>query len=619
MNTINTQPFDVWADKEAQHDEQRILAAMGPLLDWLAELHGKGQAHGNIQPGNLTVSDHNFINLALFEAAASQIMVSNSEYAPPEADQNPRPTPTVQGDVYAISAVLYRAISGQSPMRATSRVARKADALPMNSVGAAVAEGISKGLSLQPEARPSSLKDLRDLLLPAGATPVKPAKEACPGQVATQTNVPASPATAPPPPAPSVPQPPQPPTPTIVKRLPKNLTVGRPATIAITDLLKDPSSWQIRFLNAEELGMPFDEATKSLVGTPKLPGEHELQIELTHPETNGRPPLKQSIAVTVNPDPDSLWKNLPSDEKDPYFKPDTDHKDSATPYGRIVAASQRGRSHAHEGLFRDDDFLFRFDESSSWHLLAAADGAGSAKFSRRGSQIACEHAVAFMGKWLAAQGTTLDAAVQMLVEKGDTRLMRPAAYSWLGGAAFEARKAIQFEAEHKDPPATLRDYHTTILLAAAKPTHAGWVIASFSIGDGGIALRRVNGEPVSLCSPDSGEYGGQTVFLTASNVLSDADQIMQRIHTYLAPDLSALVLMTDGVTDPKFPTEVSLSDPAVWNAFWSELTGSVGFQSANKETSSQLLKWLAFRSPGNHDDRTIALLLPNAQSEQKGS
>ena len=378
MNTINTQPFDVWADKEAQHDEQQVLAAMGPLLDRLAELHSKGQAHGNIQPGNLTVSNHNFINLPLFDAAASPVMVSNSEYAPPEADQNPRPAPTVLGDVYAISAVLYRAFSGQSPMRASSRAARKADTLPMNNVGASIAEGISMGLSLQPEARPSSIKDLRDLLMRASASVTKPANVAGPAQVATQTSIAVSSATSAPTPAPSVPQPPQPPAPTIVKRLPMNLTVGRPVTIAVTDLLKEPRSWQIRFLNAEELGLAFDEAAKALVGTPKLPGEQELHMELIHAEANGRPPLKQSIAVTVNPDPDSLWKNLPSDEKDPYFKPDTDHKDIATPYGRIVAASQRGRSHAHEGLFRDDDFRFRFDESSSWLLLAAADGAGSA-------------------------------------------------------------------------------------------------------------------------------------------------------------------------------------------------------------------------------------------------
>jgi len=109
------------------------------------------------------------------------------------------------------------------------------------------------------------------------------------------------------------------------------------------------------------------------------------------------------------------------------------------------------------------------------------------------------------------------------------------------------------------------------------------------------------------------------VFLTASNVLSNADLIMQRIHTAIEPNLSALVLMTDGVTDPKFPTEVSLGDAAVWKLFWDELTSAVKFKSGNGAISAQLLKWLSFRSPGNHDDRTIVLLMPRTESENVSS
>ena len=612
MNTMTMQTFGVWADLVAKHDVQKILKAAGPLFDRLGELHSQGKAHGNIQPENLFVSNHDFINLALFETTTSPLMVCNSEYAPPEGDQDPKPTPTVQGDVYAIAAVLYRAICGQSPMRASNRAARGQDKLLMPpELRKTVAEALAKGLALKPDDRPGSVKELQDLLLRPDSTSTKPTTETAPTITVIPANVQMPAPLVSPPPSPA---PPQPTAPTIVKRLPINLTVGRPVTILVSDLLKDSSAWQFRFLNADDLGLSFVEEKKSLVGTPKLSGEHQLHIELTHPNAIGRSPLKQSIAVTVNPDPDSLWKNLPSDDKDPYFKPDTDTRDTTTLNGRIIAASLRGRSHAHEGLFRDDDFRVHFDEPSSWHLFAAADGAGSAKFSRRGSQIACEQALAFMEKWRSENGTTLDTAVQTFVEKADDRLLRADAYKWLGGAAFAARKAIQQEAEQKNPPAALRDYHTTLLLAVAKPTRAGWLIATFSIGDGGIALRRVNGEPKTLCTPDSGEYGGQTVFLTASNVLNNADHIMQRIHTAIEPDLSVLALMTDGVTDPKFPTEVSLSDAAVWKDFWDDLNTAVDFKSGNKDVSMQLLKWLSFRSPGNHDDRTIVLLIPNPKS-----
>jgi len=678
MNTPNNQPFDVWADTVAQNDAKKILEVMDPLLDWLAEFHNQGKGHGNIQPGTLLVSSHNHIDQVYLAAATAGIMVKSSGYAPPEAYEAPLLAPSIRCDVYSIAAVLYRAISAQSPVPANVRKVRKSYTLPMDNVSVTIADGLSKALDLQPDARPANLKALRDLLqhpetavprslgvtreklehkykgciIPAShpvAINAQPAFRSKPGtskEIADSSLTTPSgptpttakqltekavlPATTQSPTTQTIEQQPRekavspvavplPTAPTIAKRLPINLTVGRQVEIPIGKLISDSGVWQIRFLNADALGLPFDDLRKALVGTPTVSGEHHLNIELTHPEAQGRPPLNQSIAVTINPDPDSLWKNLPSDEKDPYFKPDTDHLETATPYAWIFAASQRGRSHAHEGLFRDDDFRLRFDKSSEWHLLAAADGAGSAKYSRRGSQIACEHALEFMAQWLVEQQTILDAAVQAFVGKSEDHLLRSASYSWLGGAAFEARKAIQLEAEKRDPPAALRDYHTTLLLAVTKLTPAGWVIASFSIGDGGIALRHVNGEPKSLCTPDSGEYGGQTVFLTASNVLSNADHIMQRIHTAIEPNLSALALMTDGVTDPKFPTEVSLGDAAVWKVFWDELNSAVNFKSDNKDISAQLLKWLSFRSPGNHDDRTIVILMPKTGSENAPS
>src|SRR5690606_14699190 len=54
---------------------------------------------------------------------------------------------------------------------------------------------------------------------------------------------------------------------------------------------------------------------------------------------------------------------------------------------KIVIASKRGRSHAHEGTFRDDDFCTK-SLPNDWAIVAVADGAGSAKYARQGSKIA---------------------------------------------------------------------------------------------------------------------------------------------------------------------------------------------------------------------------------------
>ena len=83
------------------------------------------------------------------------------------------------------------------------------------------------------------------------------------------------------------------------------------------------------------------------------------------------------------------------------------------------------------------------------------------------------------------------------------------------------------------------------------------------------------------------------------------DDVMKRLRFTVTDDFTGLVLMTDGVTDPKFETDNNLASLQKWDELWMELEPMLG----NKDTvSDELLKWLEFWSPGNHDDRTIALL-----------
>ena len=74
--------------------------------------------------------------------------------------------------------------------------------------------------------------------------------------------------------------------------------------------------------------------------------------------------------------------------------------------------------------------------------------------------------------------------------------------------------------------------------------------------------------------------------------------------------------MSDGVSDPMFETDRNLNDYTKWKEFYDNLkTGfpadeipGVDLSDDNEEAKDQLLKWLDFWSPGNHDDRTIAIL-----------
>lgn len=78
-------------------------------------------------------------------------------------------------------------------------------------------------------------------------------------------------------------------------------------------------------------------------------------------------------------------------------------------------------------------------------------------------------------------------------------------------------------------------------------------------------------------------------------------------------DFSKLVLMTDGIYNPKFVTENKLEDLNAWNIFLEDLDGKnedlakVDFKN-DEDIENQLLKWMDFWNKGNHDDRTLAII-----------
>ena len=103
-------------------------------------------------------------------------------------------------------------------------------------------------------------------------------------------------------------------------------------------------------------------------------------------------------------------------------------------------------------------------------------------------------------------------------------------------------------------------------------------------------------------SPDSGEYAGQTRFLDLAAV-SDSG-LGKRVSFGRFEDIVSLILMTDGISDPRFETDNGLADPSRWDALWDEITPAL----ADGAPHARLVEWLDFFTPGHHDDRTIAVL-----------
>lgn len=350
----------------------------------------------------------------------------------------------------------------------------------------------------------------------------------------------------------------------------------------------------------EKFGLSFDPATQMASGVPTLSGEYGLNLQWRFP---GFLSVRSGeCRLTSNPDPRSLWKVTEPDSSLPYPKKHLDHQLIRAGSFDIAAASRRGRSHEHGGTFRDDDFFVAATQDNGWAVLIVADGAGSAEFSREGSRIAVETAGRFLVDGLDGEFGT---KVGTLVDGWDANpanintIFEEFYYSF-HRMALRAVEAIENEAGARG--ASVRSFATTLLAAAIRRDGDNTFLATFWIGDGAIvAYAPPPGTVKPMGTPDGGEFAGQTRFLERATL---ADGFAKRVSIGRHQNISSVILLTDGVSDPYFETDNGLADPSKWNALWKELAPLL----REEDPSGALAEWLHFFKQGHHDDRTIAML-----------
>lgn len=395
-----------------------------------------------------------------------------------------------------------------------------------------------------------------------------------------------------------------------------NATVGKPYTHQF-DFSNEPfKGVKILSVTGLDLTIGFDAESSTISSTFANPGQFKLEFSFKLEEdlTDEIVGVKE-VNLLVNPDPKSLWKNLDSDRTDPYWKEDNTSSSGVLGTKKFIVGSKRGRSHAHEGIFRDDDFAFNFSEETGWGIIAVADGAGASKYSRKGSILACDKVVDYFKNLPLEELTKLSEAITSeLAESNELNQKSISSFciTHLGKAAFAALTAIKEEAALKE--AQLKDYSTTLIFAFVKEFGENMFVSSFWVGDGGIGIYSKDPNTVNLMGkPDSGEFSGQTRFLTMSEIFAD-NAYISRIKYKIVPKTSKLILMSDGITDAKFQTDAALEKIEVWNGFIEDLEGvnedaiAIDFTADIKVSEENLMKWMDFWSPGNHDDRTIAIL-----------
>lgn len=263
----------------------------------------------------------------------------------------------------------------------------------------------------------------------------------------------------------------------------------------------------------------------------------------------------------------SLWQYHPVPQDEPDAAPEYKTEEKRIGTADFVAARVRGKKHKHEATNCDD--WFAVAAVSDIAVLAVSDGAGSKRFSRVGARAASEAAVGSIYEQLR----TLDAASA----KNRAAFALPMSDAAFGeacarlGAALhtgvlDARRAV-LAAFHErcgqeaytkllERDLALSDFAATLLVTVAVPVpELGEVLVlSCQVGDGmtcAIDTHAPYGKAVKLLGkPDSGDFSGETDFLT-SEAMADIASLQRRtLVTRGACDL--ILTMTDGVADDYF-------------------------------------------------------------------
>jgi serine/threonine protein phosphatase PrpC len=345
---------------------------------------------------------------------------------------------------------------------------------------------------------------------------------------------------------------------------------------------------------APETGLTYNRETCEIAGVPKQSGDFKFRFLFRLKDEQTNEIHEKVLPFFVNPDPKTLWKNIPSDRSAIFWK-----ADNAFEYGQlgekhIVVASKRGRSHQNVGSFRDDDFSFKFIDKNGWSVVAVADGAGSYALSREGSRLACDTVIRYFSENdVLDSGQDFENKVQAFATEQDyTRKktleqeVEVCSKQMLYKAVLAAHKrirdvAVEEQKHHPDifnnPKAkTVLDYfHTTLIFALFKRYDFGYLVLSFGVGDCPIAvMNKEKTETTLLNWLDVGEFGGGTRFVTQPDIFQSKEHPMvSRFNCKIYNDFSYLFLMTDGIYDPKFVVEANLEKHEKWLEFLADLQG----------------------------------------------
>ncbi len=172
-------------------DAVEVFELVRPLLRSLAEMHASGLIHRDISPDNIMITPENNVKLIDFGAARDYLDSGNRSLSvmlkpgfAPEEQYFARGQQGPWTDIYALSATIYRAITGTTPPESVERLRHdelKAPSALGVRISPAQEAALLKGMAVSQEERWQTIPELSAALYGAEGKrlePVQPAKQA---------------------------------------------------------------------------------------------------------------------------------------------------------------------------------------------------------------------------------------------------------------------------------------------------------------------------------------------------------------------------------------------------------------------------------------------------------
>ena len=324
----------------------------------------------------------------------------------------------------------------------------------------------------------------------------------------------------------------------------------------------------------------------------------------------------------------NILENIPWIPSDPNFqKPDPlneikefhiNNNEGWSEDWTIISAGIRGNSHKHDGKFYED--YSAFDISSDWKILVVSDGMGSASHSRIASYVIVDEVKKYLLKNLKIHKdipfeNLFQQNISNSMSKEDiTTILKTIILDSVQSARNELYKKAN-DLIRQGYCKDLKDFQATLLICLHRSFKNNDLTVSFQIGDGAIAIVRDDADSKIelLSNPDHGAFAGQTVAIFSPNIdllMRDSKRFKIRISK-----ISAIALMTDGISDDFFPEDQRIEELFIKDEIADMYTTQGQYQNGlvkdvmyEQDPLNKLQQWIKYEKKQSHDDRTIVFL-----------